>query len=157
MPEITFVSRQAKHKQILALCDAIRNSHPDMEYLYTQGQCYNFALILRTQFPGEIWYDQIEGHVYYKVDDVWYDVRGRHYKIGETASRLEHRDGHRPHRWGLGDRRRLEPPMTKPLDKPMTERKLDELMEKQKQRPNERGMDALLGDKKQEQNKTDKS
>lgn len=142
-----------KHKRILALCDSIRTSHPDMEYLYTQGQCYNFALILRSQYEGEIWYDHVQGHVYYKVDDVWYDVRGRHYKMSEFASVLDHRDGHKPHRWGLGDNRRLHPKMERPISEPvMSAANLEKLLAKQRDNPNNRGIEALLGEKHETKN-----
>lgn len=45
---------------------------------YMNGLCYWFVYILKGRFPsGEIWYDQIENHFYYVMDDVTYDVRGK--------------------------------------------------------------------------------
>ena len=45
---------------------------------FMTGLCYWFVYILKGRFPnGEIWYDQIENHFYYVVDDVAYDVRGK--------------------------------------------------------------------------------
>lgn len=93
---------------VIKLISAIRNSHPDIKQLYMNGQCYNFCLILRAAYPkAEIWYDQVEGHAYTKIGRYWYDIRGEHLKVSKTCLPLDHRQGHRPHRWGLGDNRRL--------------------------------------------------
>ena len=90
------------------LISSIRNSHPDMVELYTEGQCYNFHLILRSVYPDAVaWYDYIEGHVYSKIGNYWYDIRGKHYRLGKVSSILSHSDGHKPHRWGKSETRRL--------------------------------------------------
>lgn len=94
--------------KVVALITTIRNSHPDMEELYLFGQCYNFFLILRSQFPEAIpYYDTMEGHVYTKIGKYWYDIRGVHYRVSDYCQELEHRRGDKPHRWGKRDRRRL--------------------------------------------------
>lgn len=94
--------------KVVRFLNAIRRSHPDMVELYTQGQCYNFHLILREVFPDAVaWYDPVEGHVYSKIGDCWYDIRGRHFKLDPRASILDHRMSDKPHRWGGRDRRRL--------------------------------------------------
>ena len=50
--------------------------HKDDKFL--TGLCYWFAYILKGRFPnGEIWYDQVENHFYFKFDNVAYDVRGQ--------------------------------------------------------------------------------
>lgn len=86
----------------------IRNSHIDNKWLYENGQCYNFSLILYEIFDNvEIWYDQVQGHVYSKIGKCWYDINGKHVKVPKTCFPLNHYYGHRPHRWGKNDRRRL--------------------------------------------------
>ena len=81
-----------------------------MEELFRFGQCYNFFRILKTVYPeAEPWYDQIEGHVYTKIGKFWYDVRGKHLRVAPSCTVLEHKRGHKPHRWGLSDFRRLQP------------------------------------------------
>lgn len=45
---------------------------------YMNGLCYWFAYILKGRFPnGDIWYDPIEVHFYYVLDNVAYDVMGK--------------------------------------------------------------------------------
>lgn len=96
------------NKEIVKLINSISGLHQDMIKMCTQGQCYRFAVLLRTHFPGgTIYYDYLEGHAYYFINQVWYDIRGAHLKRPESCVPLNHQDGHRPHRWGRGDRRRL--------------------------------------------------
>lgn len=87
----------------------IRESHPDMERLYMEGQCYNFFLILRSIAGPEVepWYDHVEGHIYSRIGPYWYDIRGKHLKVSEHCEPLSY-DGHLPHRWGKNDTRRLD-------------------------------------------------
>lgn len=98
--------------ELLTFISAIRNSHPDMVKLYTEGQCYNFALIVRTIRPkAVIRYSHLEGHVYIEVGGRIYDIHGvlpfdaEHYE--DTIPVLDHRHGDRPHRWGTRDKRKL--------------------------------------------------
>lgn len=88
---------------------AIRRSHRDMEYLFLEGQCYNFFLILRVIYPkAEAWYDYLEGHIYTKLGDYWYDIRGRHDNVPESCVILsEAKSSDDPMNWGLRDTRRL--------------------------------------------------
>ena len=90
------------------LITRIRESHIDMVALYTRGQCYNFALILQSQFPeGEIWYAYAEGHVYFKCFDYWWDINGCHRKCPNKCEPMDYDRPHKPHRWGNSDNRRL--------------------------------------------------
>jgi hypothetical protein len=78
----------------------LKDSNPDAVKLYTEGKCYRLALILRERFPSaEIWYCQVEGHVYTKIGSAWYDIRGKHLRVSSTCTLLDHKSGHRPHRW----------------------------------------------------------
>lgn len=104
------MSQQPKGKftQIIKLINDIRNSHPDMETLYTEGQCYHFALILRGQFPGgELWYDHRVGHMYYHYLGKWFDIRGIHYRP-PAGGLYNFLDGDPAYRWGRRDRRTFQ-------------------------------------------------
>lgn len=43
---------------------------------FTNGYCYQFAIILQERFGGEIFYDYIIGHFYILIDNLYYDIRG---------------------------------------------------------------------------------
>ena len=86
-------------KKIIKLINSIRNSNPDAVRLYTNGECYNFALILRSMFNGEIFYSRIEGHVWFKYEGLYYDINGVCFNIPKDIELLDHVYGHRPHRW----------------------------------------------------------
>lgn len=95
---------------ILNVIFMIRNSHLDMAWLYTNGQCYNFHLILRTIFGSEVeaWYDPIKGHVYSKIGELWYDITGVHETLSPEAGLLDYlMSSDHPKNWGLRDTRRL--------------------------------------------------
>lgn len=86
-------------KHILDFIAAVRNSLHDSVRHYTQGSCYGFGLLLKHQYPEAVlWYDRVEGHVYTRIGDHWYDIRGVHYKRVSKRP-LDHTEGHPPHRW----------------------------------------------------------
>lgn len=100
---------KSEEVKLLDLIHNIRNSHPDMEWLFLKGQCYNLWRIVRTIFPSaECWYSQLEGHVYIKFEGKFYDIRGLHLKVPHDLILLNHKHGDRPHRWGKRDSRRLK-------------------------------------------------
>lgn len=69
------------------------------------GQCYNFFLILRTIFPNaSAYYDG--NHIYTKIDNKFYDIRGKHHKI-KYLKPLDFKCPHKPHRWAKSDTRKL--------------------------------------------------
>lgn len=96
-----FALHQSPHapKDIRRFIAAVRNSlHNSVDH-YTKGNCYGFALLLRSQYPeAVIWYDHIEGHVYTRIGSFWYDIRGMHFRRGNKCP-LDHREGNPPHRW----------------------------------------------------------
>jgi hypothetical protein len=95
-------------QQLLRAIEAIRSAHPDMERLFTNGQCYAFHLFIRALRPAaEAWYSRIEGHVYSCLDGRLYDIRGERLVPPADVAPLCHRMGDRPHRWGLRDTRRF--------------------------------------------------
>lgn len=98
--------------ELLRFITAIREAHPDNQKLYMEGQCYNFALIIRTIRPeAVIHYSHLEGHVYTEVNGRLYDIRGALPLPAERYTNipvLDHRCGDKPHRWGRRDKRTLK-------------------------------------------------
>lgn len=46
-------------------------------YKFSNGYCYYFSIMLNTRFPdGEIWYDLIENHFIFKLENNFYDING---------------------------------------------------------------------------------
>lgn len=53
---------------------------------WTDGNCYYFACILKARFEeGEIWYDAVDGHFVFKLEDLFFDWNGTcmQYEIDE--------------------------------------------------------------------------
>lgn len=80
---------------------------------YTNGMCYKLFLMLRQVYPdAELWYDHVVGHVYTRIGEHWYDIRGEHRNRTDLRP-LDHRSGHKPHRWkGVSASRRTYPVST---------------------------------------------
>ena len=87
----------------------LREAHPDMETIFRRGSCYHLWLIVREALPDvECWYDSNEGHVYLKHEGRFYDIRGRlNDTRGTNLAPLDHKRGHRPHRWSSASSSRL--------------------------------------------------
>lgn len=50
-----------------------------VEELFTCGNCYYFAVILKERFQtGEIYYLPIENHFVWKYDGILFDIKGEH-------------------------------------------------------------------------------
>ena len=49
----------------------------ELEYVFTRGNCYYFAVILREHFGGEIYYLPIENHFIGKINENFYDITGK--------------------------------------------------------------------------------
>lgn len=98
-----------KRKLVRIIAD-IRDSHPDIERLYLEGQCYNFCRILRTicNNQGEFYYSTAQGHAYFKYKNHYFDIRGKHSKPAKDLRKLDLKEiKDKPHRWGGRDQRRL--------------------------------------------------
>ena len=69
---------QKKRQRVENVIARIRFSHKDQVYLYTAGCCYEFYLILREIFGPQVtaYYSNLEGHVYSKIYDRYWDIRG---------------------------------------------------------------------------------
>lgn len=94
---------------LVPLIEAIRNSHPDMQKLYMEGQCYNFHLIIKSLFPeAECYYNQIEGHILTRLGGEYYDIRGMMEELPEGYEPFD-KTGitDHPSNWGKRDTRRL--------------------------------------------------
>lgn len=63
------------HKQILSFLQELKNSHPEMAAIFTQGSCMNLFCILRVLHPSaECYYNS--DHVITKIDGQYYDING---------------------------------------------------------------------------------
>jgi hypothetical protein len=64
-----------KHRKILKFIKTVRESVKGMEFVYTNGSCYQFYLILKSIIPeAESWYDS--DHVITKIGERFYDITG---------------------------------------------------------------------------------
>lgn len=78
----------------------IKESNKESVNIYKNGQCYNFARILRYVFPDhEFYYDHIQGHVYSKIGNFYYDIDGLYRGSTKNFSKLDYTIPHKPHRW----------------------------------------------------------
>lgn len=108
---------QADSFTIELFLSRLREAHPDMETLFLHGSCYELFNVMRVLWPqAEPWYVIEEGHVYVKVDQWFYDIRGRHRRLpaGNAVNLLRPYSSDLPHRWSKRHLHRLRlPPETK--------------------------------------------
>ena len=64
-----------KHRKILNLISIIRDSHSEMERIFTNGSCLNFHLILKSIYPESI-PKYKHGHIVTEIDGKCYDITG---------------------------------------------------------------------------------
>lgn len=65
---------------ILKFIETFKNDSGDsntLEYIFTSGYCYHFAIILNNLFGGDIIYNQILDHFACKINNVAYDITGK--------------------------------------------------------------------------------
>lgn len=56
---------------------SVRIAMPDADELFTRGRCFQLYRMLKTIWQlAECWYDPIDGHVYTKIGETFYDIRG---------------------------------------------------------------------------------
>lgn len=55
----------------------------ELEIVFTSGNCYYFAMILKERFNGEIYYLPIENHFICKIENKYYDIKGK-IEVNET-------------------------------------------------------------------------
>jgi hypothetical protein len=61
---------------IIEFIKTIRESFGGSIAVYTMGNCYQFYEILKVVFPSAVAYET-GGHVYTKIGDNFYDIRGK--------------------------------------------------------------------------------
>lgn len=68
--------------------------------IYTKGGCYHLFLILRSIWPqAELWYAFCPGHVWTRIDGVFYDINGGRLSKPEHAMPATVKELRAPHRW----------------------------------------------------------
>ena len=79
---------------------ALRNSHEHMRGVYRHGGCYELFRVLRTVWPkAQPWF--IDGHVYTKINNRWYDIDGQWKPSEAQSKRLRplFEEGRTPWKW----------------------------------------------------------
>lgn len=67
--------------RVIALAQILQGAHPDMDKVFTQGACYQFYRVLKLVAPDAApFYDPVDGHVYVKVGEFFYDINGEHHR-----------------------------------------------------------------------------
>jgi len=64
-----------KHNQILNFLSLLRDSHPTIGTIFTNGGCMNLFTILRNQYPEATPYYNGD-HIITKIGDYFYDING---------------------------------------------------------------------------------
>lgn len=59
----------------ISVCSAVRRSFLDAAFVYKNGSCFEFYLILRAIFPTAEAWTNID-HVWAKIDGKFYDIDG---------------------------------------------------------------------------------
>lgn len=73
-----------------ALIFEIRKATPCGLVKYMRGGCFHLFVTLKLAFPdAECWYDHVEGHAYTKINDAFYDIRGKVDAPEHTAPLLD--------------------------------------------------------------------
>lgn len=63
--------------EVLEFIEKFKFHEPKIiEYLFMNGNCYYFAVILKDKFNGEIYYLPIANHFVCKIDNDFYDITG---------------------------------------------------------------------------------
>lgn len=78
-----------KEKEILDFINILKDVHPVMVEIFTNGGCYEFFRLLKIHYEeAEPWYDWASGHAYVKIDNRYYDINGVHDTVPEITSPL---------------------------------------------------------------------
>lgn len=65
-----------ENNQVYQVLDFIKRRF-NLDYKWTNGNCYYFAVILKSRFPqGTIYYDVIDGHFVLDINGTKYDWSG---------------------------------------------------------------------------------
>ena len=79
---------------------SIKNTHPIFKFIFENGGCFQFYLILKTIFPTAIpYYCVYRGHIFTKIGKYFYDINGKHLKIDDKILILKNYSSKKVHRW----------------------------------------------------------
>lgn len=76
VPSLVQFNTKMKEEQVLKFIKTIRESFGASIAVFTMGNCYQFFEILREVFPESIAYES-GGHIFTKIGDYYYDIRGK--------------------------------------------------------------------------------
>ena len=86
--------------KISKFCARVKDSHPDAEFIYTNGACWEFFLMLRVFYPNATpYYDHEMGHVYTEIDGKFYDINGTRLKKHDGLEKIDRKISSDAHRW----------------------------------------------------------
>ncbi len=72
------------------ILEFIKRRFPENNGNWNEGNCFWFALILKTRFDkGEIWYEPIRGHFIFKFGVYFYDWTGIYKEDTSKAFKFE--------------------------------------------------------------------
>lgn len=78
----------ATRADILRFITTLREAHPSISYIFKNGACFELYKLLKYQYPeAECYYDYINGHIYTKIDGVFYDIDGAHLVLSDDYNR----------------------------------------------------------------------
>jgi len=64
-----------KHREILNFISILRQAHPEMERIFSNGACFYLYLLLKKAYPEAVaYYDN--NHVITKIGNKYYDITG---------------------------------------------------------------------------------
>lgn len=67
----------SRHRSVVRAISILRGSVYEAEWLFQHGCCYELFRILKDRWPeAELWYVDNPGHVYTKIGERFYDIRG---------------------------------------------------------------------------------
>ena len=65
------------HEEVIHFIDNFkRQKKSDVEFVFTNGDCYWFSVILIQRFGGEAYYLRVRNHFITKIDGRYYDITG---------------------------------------------------------------------------------
>ena len=87
-------------REVERFLELLRGTHPSFRTIYTEGGCYQLYLILRSIWPqAELWYAFCPGHVWTRIDGVFFDINGGRVSVPPYCHPATVKDLRDPHRW----------------------------------------------------------
>jgi len=93
----------------LVICERIRESFKDAGFVYKNGSCFDFFLILRSIFPQAVAWSNLD-HVWTEIDGRFYDIDGLRLSGSRGLSRMKDDESlyRRAFHWKRGTRWRVD-------------------------------------------------